>query len=89
MPATDKLQVEIVSYEGRLLARKVHLRSSFPAMDGSIGVLPGRQPVLAGLVPGRVSITTEQGAVDFEIDEGLASVDSDFITIVVEHASQM
>ena len=58
-------------------------------MDGSIGVLPGRQPVLAGLVPGRVSITTEQGAVDFEIDEGLASVDSDFITIVVEHASQM
>ena len=85
MPATDKLQVEIVSHEGRLWHGSAS-QVSFPAMDGSIGVLPGRQP---GLVPGRVSITTEQGAVDFEIDEGLASVDSDFITIVVEHASQM
>ena len=78
MPATDKLQVEIVSHEGRLWHGSAS-QVSFPA----------RQPVLAGLVPGRVSITTEQGAVDFEIDEGLASVDSDFITIVVEHASQM
>ena len=77
MPATDKLQVEIVSHEGRLWHGSAS-QVSFPAMDGSLGVLPGR-----------VSITTEQGAVDFEIDEGLASVDSDFITIVVEHASQM
>ena len=62
---------------------------SFPATDGSIGVLPGRQARLAGLVSGRVSVTTEDGIVNFDIDQGLASVDSDFITIVVEHASQM
>ena len=55
MPATDKLQVEIVSHEGRLWHGSAS-QVSFPAMDGSIGVLPGRQPVLAGLVPGRVSI---------------------------------
>ena len=59
MPATDKLQVEIVSHEGRLWHGSAS-QVSFPATDGSIGVLPGRQPVLAGLVPGRVSITTEQ-----------------------------
>ena len=88
MPATDKLQVEIVSHEGRLWHGSAS-QVSFPATDGSIGVLPGRQPVLAGLVPGRVSITTAQGVVDFDIDKGLASVDSDFITIVAEHASQM
>ena len=34
-------------------------------------------------------MTTEDGIVNFDIDQGLASVDSDFITIVVEHASQM
>ena len=88
MPATEQLQVEIVSHEGRLWHGSAS-QVSFPATDGSIGVLPGRQPLLAGLVKGQVSVTTEQGVLDFSIDQGLASVDSDFITIVVEHASQM
>ena len=63
MPATEQLQVEVVSHEGRLWHGSAS-HVSFPATDGSIGVLPGRQPLLAGL-------------------------DSDFITSVVEHASQM
>ena len=88
MPATEQLQVEVVSHEGRLWHGSAS-HVSFPATDGSIGVLPGRQPLLAGLVSGRVSVTTGDGIVNFDIDQGLASVDSDFITIVVEHASQM
>ena len=40
MPATDKLQVEIVSHEGRLWHGSAS-QVRFPAMDGSIGVLPG------------------------------------------------
>ena len=85
MPATEQLQVEVVSHEGRLWHGSAS-HVSFPATDGSLGVLPGRQPLL---VSGRVSVTTEDGVVNFDIDQGLASVDSDFITIVVEHASQM
>ena len=60
---------------------------SIPAVDGRLGILPGRQPVLAVLVPGTVQITQLGGEIiSFDVAGGLASVDSDIITVVAKAA---
>ena len=46
MASGKSLQVEVVSHEGRLwhgAASAVQI----PTVDGSLGILPGRQPLLA------------------------------------------
>ncbi len=80
------LQVEVVSHEGRLW----HGRGSqvqIPASDGQLGILPGRQPLLTTLGEGKVIVITASGPVSFEVEGGFASIDSDFVTVVADHAT--
>ncbi|MGO3795587.1 MAG: F0F1 ATP synthase subunit epsilon [Pauljensenia sp.] len=81
------LQVEVVSQEGRLWhGRGTAVR--VPASDGALGVLPRRQPLLATLTAGEVVVDVEGGEpVTFQVDSGFVSVDSDFVTVVVDHGS--
>ena len=48
MASGKSLQVEVVSHEGRLW-HGAAASVQFPTVDGSLGVLPGRQPLLAQL----------------------------------------
>ena len=84
---TGKLQVEVVSRTERLwhgLASSVVV----PSVEGDLGVLPGRAPLLAVLRTGSVAIETEtEGRKLAEVSGGFASVDSDFVTIVVEEGN--
>ena len=60
-----------------------------PAADGDLGILTGRQPVLAVLRPGTVRITPASGSVvTFEVTEGFVSVDEDHVTVVTEGAAR-
>lgn len=78
------LHVEVVS-RIESLWRGTANYVSVPATDGRLGVLPGRQPVLAVLEAGEVEIkATDGGTVTVAIDGGFASVDSDYVTIVAE-----
>ncbi len=54
MASGKSLQVEVVSHEGRLW-HGAALSVQFPTVDGSLGVLPGRQPLLAQLGDGTVT----------------------------------
>ena len=86
MASGKSLQVEVVSHEGRLW----HGAASsvpFPAVDGSLGVLPGRQPLLAQLSEGTVTVSRADEVVSFQVTGGFASVDSDFVTVVADHAT--
>ena len=59
-----------------------------PSVEGDLGVLVGRAPLLAVLRPGSVAIETEsEGRKIVEVSGGFASVDSDFVTIVVEEGN--
>ena len=83
-----KLQVEVVSREGRLwhgVCRHIQI----PAHDGALGVLPGHQPLLAMLSAGTVELDAEDGRHSFTVDRGFASVDSDYVTIVAEHGHEL
>ncbi|UNX53973.1 F0F1 ATP synthase subunit epsilon [Georgenia sp. TF02-10] len=56
-----------------------------PASNGDLGILTGRQPVLAVLRPGTVRITPPAGAgTEIEVAEGFVSVDEDNVMVVVE-----
>jgi F-type H+-transporting ATPase subunit epsilon len=56
-----------------------------PAANGDLGILPGRQPVLAVLRPGVVRITPTSGSVvTLDVTSGFVSVDEDAVTVVVE-----
>lgn len=78
------LNVEIVSPARVLWSGEASMVSA-PAADGSMGVLPGHQPVLAVLRNGVVQVKPTTGeAVEIEVDGGFFSVDSDQVTIVLD-----
>ncbi|EPD30746.1 F0F1 ATP synthase subunit epsilon [Gleimia europaea] len=87
MAKSKMLQVEVVSRTEKLwhgLASSVVV----PSVEGDLGVLVGRAPLLAVLRPGSVAIETEsEGRKIVEVSGGFASVDSDFVTIVVEEGN--
>ena len=86
MASGKSLQVEVVSHEGRLW-HGAALSVQVPTVDGSLGVLPGRQPLLAQMGEGTVTVTCASEVMSFEVSGGLASVDSDFVTVVADHAT--
>lgn len=60
-----------------------------PSIDGDLGILPGRQPVLAVLRPGKVRVTSEDGTVSsFEVVAGFVSCNNDEIEIVVDDSGE-
>ena len=79
-----KLHVEVVSrleplWQGNATDVAV------PAVDGRLGILTGRQPLLTVLEAGEVEIQAQGGVkVTVSIDGGFASVDSDYVTIVAQ-----
>lgn len=61
-----------------------------PALNGDIGILPGRQPVLAVLRPGKVRITPKDGEkLTFAVDTGFLSVDDDHVQVVVDNSKMV
>ncbi len=82
--AEAKLRVEVVSRTTSLWRGQAN-HVSIPAEDGRLGILAGRQPVLAVLQEGNVLIShPDSQDVVVKVESGFASVDSDFVTIVVE-----
>jgi F-type H+-transporting ATPase subunit epsilon len=79
------LTVDIVAPE-RSLWRGEASSVSVPAFDGELGILTGREPVLAVLRPGRVRITPAGGgaAEVVEVAGGFVSVDDDVVMVVVD-----
>ena len=79
------LKVEIVTpdrraYEGT--ADKVTL----PTALGSIGILPGHQPITAVIAAGEVILTVDGKVTRLAIDQGFVRVVSDKVSVVTEAA---
>lgn len=86
MAGKGKLQVEVVSRGGHLW-HGVGTQVRIPVPDGSLGILPGRQPLLTMLTEGEVLVDAPDGRHTFEVNGGFASVDSDFVTVVADHGT--
>lgn len=60
-----------------------------PSANGSMGILPGHTPIMAGLVPGTIVVDCPDGAeLSYTVSDGLVTVDSDHIYVVVESAEK-
>ena len=57
-----------------------------PAFDGELGILDGREPLLAVLRPGTVRVGSGATEKSFDIPLGFVVVDTDVVTIVVDDA---
>lgn len=78
------LNVEVVAPDRTLWEGEASMVSA-PAAEGSMGVLPGHQPVLSVLRPGVVVVKPAQGeSVEIEVDGGFFSVDNDQVTVVLD-----
>lgn len=79
------MKLEVVARSGELFAGEV-TEAVVPALEGELGILPGRAPVLAVLVPGSVRYTTPDGETNsIKVGKGFLTVDNDNIMVVVEN----
>lgn len=83
--AASQLEVLFVSRERTVWSGSAH-QVVAPAVDGSLGVLPGMQPTLTVLSPGAVRILGSGEGQDREmrITGGFMSVDENVVTLVVD-----
>lgn len=82
-----ELTVEVVSRFGGEAWSGRALRVSVPLVDGELGVLPGRQPILAILGRGQVRIVPAEGQeVSVAVAGGFFSVDHDVVTVAADVA---
>lgn len=81
-----QLNVEVVTPTGSLWSGAAS-HVSVPAADGRLGILPGRQPLLAVLGTGEIGIKTESATQRLEVEGGFVSVDADFVTVVARKGS--
>jgi F-type H+-transporting ATPase subunit epsilon len=80
------LSVDIVAPDRTLWVGEA-TRVSAPSVEGSIGLLPGHEPILSVLGPGRIKVL-EVGGEERVVDivGGFISFDHDVVTIVAEPA---
>lgn len=81
------LSVDIVAPDRTLWTGEATFVSA-PSVEGSIGLLPGHEPILSVLGPGSIKVRQAQGDdVLFAISGGFISLDHDVVTIVAEPAT--
>lgn len=54
-----------------------------PSVNGDLGILPGHQPLLVVLRPGKVRVTVDGKTRELPVNTGFASVDHDAVTVVL------
>ena len=82
------LSVEVVSPAGEAWTGEA-TQVSVPLINGELGILPGRQPLLAVLGSGPVRLSPVGGEMRrIELSGGFCSVDHDVITIAADHVKQ-
>jgi F-type H+-transporting ATPase subunit epsilon len=69
----EKISLEIVTPHRRVLTWEVK-SVVLPGESGSFGVLPGHQPLLAALRPGRVKVRRSGGEETFSVAGGFVEV---------------
>ncbi|MDR0366071.1 MAG: F0F1 ATP synthase subunit epsilon [Bifidobacteriaceae bacterium] len=83
-----ELIVEIADWEGEVWRGPAHFVTA-PTTEGSVGVLPGHEPLLAILREGEVKAEprdSKEPLARVMVSGGFLSVDSDLVTVVADEA---
>lgn len=85
MIAATELRLVLVTPETTLLDQSVR-SIKLPLFDGSMGVLPGRAPVVGRLGRGELKFDTSEGSKSYFIDGGFIQIKGSVVTLLTNRA---
>lgn len=85
MIAATELRLVLVTPETTLLDQSVR-SIKLPLFDGSMGVLPGRAPVVGRLGRGELKFDTSDGSKSYFIDGGFIQIKGTIVTLLTNRA---
>ena len=80
-------QLEIITPERRFYSGQVE-SLILPALDGEYGVLPGHEPVVAGVEPGEARFKAEGVWHSVIVTQGFAEITSEYVVVLVSTAEK-
>jgi len=83
----DKIQLEVVTPERRVLAEPVDM-VTVPGLGGELGILPGHTPLISQLQTGVLSYTQEGKSFSLHVSGGFVEVSDDHVSVLAEVAER-
>ena len=84
----DRIRLKIVTPAGVALERKVNY-VNLPTFEGSVGILADHAPMLCAVAKGKLKYRSEDGESFFAVSDGVASVENNAITLLVQDAETL
>ena len=83
----DKIQLEVVTPERRVLADPVDM-VTVPGLGGELGILPGHTPLISQLQTGVLTYVTEGKSSQLHVSGGFVEVRDDHVSVLAEVAER-
>ncbi len=83
----DKIQLEVVTPERRLLAEPVDM-VTVPGLGGELGILPGHTPLISELQTGVLSYIQDGKPFQLHVSGGFVEVRDDHVSVLAEVAER-
>jgi F-type H+-transporting ATPase subunit epsilon len=83
----EKIQLEVVTPERRLLAEPVDM-VTVPGLGGELGILPGHTPLISELQTGVLSYIEDGKTFQLHVSGGFVEVRDDHVSVLAEVAER-
>ena len=83
----DKIQLEVVTPERRVLAEPVHM-VTVPGLGGELGILPGHTPLISQLQTGILTYVDGGKSFQLHVSGGFVEVRDDHVAVLTEVAER-
>jgi len=83
----DKIQLEVVTPERRVLAEPVDM-VTVPGLGGELGILPGHTPLISQLQTGVLTYVAEGKSSQLHVSGGFVEVRDDHVSVLAEVAER-
>ena len=83
----DKIQLEVVTPERRVLAEPVEM-VTVPGLNGELGILPGHTPLISQLKTGVLTYVQEGRSSQLHVSGGFVEVRDDKVAVLAEVAER-
>ena len=83
----DRIQLEVVTPERRVLAESVDM-VTVPGFGGELGILPGHTPLISQLQTGVLTYTQDGKSFPLHVSGGFVEVRDDHVSVLAEIAER-
>ncbi|HKG60104.1 MAG TPA: F0F1 ATP synthase subunit epsilon [Pyrinomonadaceae bacterium] len=83
----DKIQLEVVTPERRVIAEPVDM-VTVPGLGGELGILPGHTPLISQLQTGVLTYVAEGKSFQLHVSGGFVEVREDHVSVLAEVAER-